>query len=544
MRETLESLRGGRESIPFGSVPDFQELDSSFLRVARCLVSSLDATWAGVYVEEGSEGGYQRRVQCRGSRTAPLPNPLTSTLHRNDPVVTEIRSTRSPVSYRAAEPLPVLGHETCGSLGLSTVLALPVEWNRRIAGIALVVRRTGHACFTGLDEELGMMVAASIGPLIELEWVRAEWQQFLVERRTLRRITSAVFEGTNVRGALELVCREAQQLTEASGSAVLLLDDDRLCTVSTVGDGCEVSPRMLEDLMGREAPKGLVEPVLLSDLADRLSLPEGTLIRSMIAIPLIAHGKEIGVLQLINAGRGLEGRLLRSLTLLAERVAIAVEHLRLHEKHEKMLVLEERHRLARDLHDSVTQSVYAVTVFAEAAIRLLDRDKPSEALVHLKELREAGLKALREMRALIFELHPPSLGEQDLISALQARLDFFESRTGIRTKFQYDAPGELPDGVPEGLYYMALEALSNSIRHADASRVTLRLTRTRGSVCLEVRDNGIGFNLEAGRASGGLGLQGMEERAREMQATLDIESAKGHGTRVTVEVPISGGTKP
>jgi signal transduction histidine kinase len=225
-------------------------------------------------------------------------------------------------------------------------------------------------------------------------------------------------------------------------------------------------------------------------------------------------------------------------------VAVTIEHTRLHAQQEKMAVLEERQRLARDLHDSVTQSIYGVSVLAEATARLLESNETETAVENLRELRQAALKALRELRHMIFELRPPELEKLGLVAALRARLATVEGRAGLKTEMHCDGADDLPLAVADGLYRIAHEAFSNSVKHARAARIRLGLERVEDDVILEILDDGLGFDVEAGKSKGGLGLRGMEERAEKMGGTLSIETESGHGTSIRVCVPVAGPRYP
>jgi signal transduction histidine kinase/ligand-binding sensor domain-containing protein len=212
-------------------------------------------------------------------------------------------------------------------------------------------------------------------------------------------------------------------------------------------------------------------------------------------------------------------------------------------------VLAERNRLARGLHDSVTQSMYGMMLYAEAASQLLAAGSGhlDQVTDLLGELRETANEGLTEMRLLIFELRPPILSEEGLASALQARLELVEGRAGLATELHLETDAEpveeidLPSNVEEELYRIAQEALNNVLRHAHARRVgvTLRHQRTENKLVLQIVDDGVGFSLTEARKVGGMGLPGMAERAAQLGALLEIESAPGGGTtvRVTVTLP-------
>jgi signal transduction histidine kinase len=222
---------------------------------------------------------------------------------------------------------------------------------------------------------------------------------------------------------------------------------------------------------------------------------------------------------------------------MANQAGLAIESARLYGQAQQVAALEERQRLARDLHDSATQSLYAVTMFAEAAARLLASGEVELATEHLGEVRDTALEALREMRLLIFELRPPLLEKEGMVIALQTRLEMVEGRSGLETEFRAEGVDDLAPDIEEGLYRIAQEVLNNILKHAQARRVTVHLGRDQQKVILEISDDGLGFDPTTNRDKGGLGLAGMEERVALLGGQLIINSQPGRGTRVRVKVP-------
>ncbi len=204
-------------------------------------------------------------------------------------------------------------------------------------------------------------------------------------------------------------------------------------------------------------------------------------------------------------------------------------------------VVDERNRLARDLHDSVAQSMYGVTLLAEVVSQLLSSGQAHRVGEYLGELKETAKESLAEMRLLIYELRPPVLEDEGLASALQARLEAVENRAGLETEFRLDGVLALDSQVEEALYRIAQEALNNVLKHAQARRVVVSLSQNEHAITLEIADDGIGSNLAKVRQGGGLGLRGMEERAAEIGAHLEIESAAGSG--ITVRVVYEGASR-
>jgi signal transduction histidine kinase len=222
----------------------------------------------------------------------------------------------------------------------------------------------------------------------------------------------------------------------------------------------------------------------------------------------------------------------------------------LRQREREKAITEERNRLARELHDSVTQALYGVTLYSEAATGQLSLGHTDRAAEHLRDLQDTAQEALAEMRLLIFELRPPILDELGLVAALQARLQAVEGRAGLRTEFKTNLEERLPPDVEEGLYRIALEALNNALKHAQARNIEVHLRQDEprrtepARVTMEIADDGIGFDLATARERGGVGLSAMEERAAELGGRLTVESAPGSGTRIVAVWAIDEGGEP
>jgi len=222
-------------------------------------------------------------------------------------------------------------------------------------------------------------------------------------------------------------------------------------------------------------------------------------------------------------------------TALAEQMGMMLETDRLRQDAKSMAVLEERQRLARDLHDSVTQSLYSLSLFSRAG-REAAEDGDMDRLRHsLTELERNTLHALREMRLLLYELRPADLEQEGLIRAVELRLNTVERRVGLKLDVQLDElPGMSPSHEVE-LYHIILEALNNIVKHAAAGRLTLQLTHANGQIHLRIVDDGQGF--DPSQTNGGLGLRNIRERVTRLDGQLSIASEPGRGTRVEAVIP-------
>jgi signal transduction histidine kinase len=215
-----------------------------------------------------------------------------------------------------------------------------------------------------------------------------------------------------------------------------------------------------------------------------------------------------------------------------------IEHVRLQHQSEQLAVLEERQRLARELHDSVTQALYSVTLYADAA-RMAFSAKKWEALErNLQEVRTMAREAMYDMRLLVFELRPFMLETEGLIAVLRARLAAVEDRAGLRTEVVIEGERRLPIVIEEELYRIAQEGLNNVVKHARARQVRIHIQYNEKSISLEMMDDGQGFDPKTTDQSGGFGLQGMAERVQRLGGSLEIESAPMQGTHLRVTVPL------
>lgn len=205
---------------------------------------------------------------------------------------------------------------------------------------------------------------------------------------------------------------------------------------------------------------------------------------------------------------------------------------------EELATARERNRLARELHDSVAQTLYGLTLQSEAASRKLSDGELGTVADRLIEIRQGALQSLQETRLLIYELRPPILEEVGLVAALRGRLDAVEARSGLSVHFDAGGIDKLPESLEMGLYGIAREALNNVLKHARASQVRVGLTQEGGKILLEVADDGVGFEPAARGVGSGLGLQSMLERAEQIGGKLEIQSAPGNGVSVRVQVPL------
>jgi signal transduction histidine kinase len=260
--------------------------------------------------------------------------------------------------------------------------------------------------------------------------------------------------------------------------------------------------------------------------------------RVRMRVPIVARGEVFAIFDVGYDNRHeFSDEERRLCTALARRAGLAMENARLFEAARGVAALEERQKLARELHDSVSQALYAISLNAAAANEVLEQD-PSHAqglMVDLLSLAEAGMA---EMRALIFELRPESLESEGLVNALEKQVAALSARHHLEVSTVLSAEPQVAPPIKEAVYRIAQEALHNIARHAHARHVDVALDQPPGEIVLRISDDGRGFDSGAS-FPGHLGLRSMRERAAAIGAELEVQSAPSQGTRMIVRVPLT-----
>jgi signal transduction histidine kinase len=259
---------------------------------------------------------------------------------------------------------------------------------------------------------------------------------------------------------------------------------------------------------------------------------------SFLGVPIVSRSGIIGAFYLTEKEGAADFELAdqQLIVMLAAHAAIAIENARLYERSRELSVVDERNRLARELHDAVSQKLFGLVLSAETVSALIESD-PDEAQTQLLRLQGLAREAMEEMRSLIFELRPAALESEGLAPTLRKHVDVL--RRVYRTEIDLRIAGSprLAPGADAEVLRIAQEALQNALRHAQAQRIEVSLGAANGHVQLTVADDGIGFDPAAPNLrSRRLGLTSMEERARAVGGRLEITSEPGAGTRVELEV--------
>jgi PAS domain S-box-containing protein len=259
---------------------------------------------------------------------------------------------------------------------------------------------------------------------------------------------------------------------------------------------------------------------------------------SWLGVPLIARERLIGILHLDHQipNRFLENQILLTMAF-ADQAAVAIENARYYEQSQSLAASQERQKLARELHDSVSQALYGIALGSRTARQLMDHDpiKAAESLEYCITLADAGLA---EMRALIFELRPESLELEGIVAALLKQTAALRARYSIQIEECYCEEPQVTLSTKETIFRIAQEALHNIIKHTHATQVELQLDQTNDLLVLEVKDNGRGFEI-SNSYPGHLGMKSMQERVDQAKGSFEIESSPGQGTAIRVQIPMS-----
>lgn len=292
----------------------------------------------------------------------------------------------------------------------------------------------------------------------------------------------------------------------------------------------DAKPERLADV--REDPRFEGWPSAHPDMSDFIGLP-------------VKDGDEVmGALFLANkrcprpeGGCGFTEEDEELLGILAQHAAIALTNARLYERSRELTIVEERSRLAHELHDAVSQKLFSLRLTAQAAAALVDRD-PDRAKGELQQVAHLAAEAADELRAAVVELRPAALDEDGLVNTLRTQIQVLDRAHSARVTFDSCGIRALPATQEEALLRVAQEALHNALRHSGAAEVDVVLVRRGQGAVLSVTDNGRGFEPRAVRRAGRhLGLVSMRDRASGVGGRLSVESEPGKGTTVEMEVP-------
>jgi signal transduction histidine kinase len=389
------------------------------------------------------------------------------------------------------------------------------------------------------------------------EYLEESVQKRTEELTLLLKVSHAVASTLELRPLLNTILVQIKTVVDYTGAAILRIQEERLTLLDYQGPLLPAQMEQLLKLLDQSLTYRLIcqqcEVIFRDDLYTDTRFTQAYIkesgedeqqaekvfhqLRSWMAIPLVVRERTIGILILHHRLPHFYTHQHARLALaLAGQVAVALGNAYLYEQAQALAALQERQHLARELHDSISQAFYGINLAARTAREALETD-PHEALVPLEHVIMHTEAGLAETRALLFELRPESLETEGLIAALQKQVAALRARYRLCVDVFLDDEPAISMDSKHALYRIAQEAIHNAVKHAQASTITLRLTRDDQSLVLEVRDDGRGFD-PTGSFPGHLGLRSMQERTARFNGVLTLESTPGSGTSVMVRIPL------
>ena len=433
---------------------------------------------------------------------------------------------------------------------MRTFLGVPILLRGVAYGNLYLTEKDGGT-FTDEDQELTQLLAAQAAVAIENTRLYESSTRWLRHLESLGEIGDALAGEIELEPLLALVARRLRDLVTARLVLIALPEGDgeHLTIAAADGDGADAyglvgvelalggskTGRVLQRGRSERVDSVLDDPELDQQVARRMG------VRSALYVPLIVEGRAMGVViahDKLGPTSSFTDEDLRLAESLATRAAIAVELSQRVSRDAVRRVVEaqelERARLARELHDETGQALTSILLGLKS---LDERAVGDDGHVAVAELRELVVWTLQSVRRLAVELRPAALDDFGLVPAIERLRDIVAEQGGISVDVQSNlGDTRLPADTETALYRIVQEAFTNVLKHADASRVSLRLHQGDASVTLTVHDDGKGFDPERVR-DGSLGLVGMRERVGLLGGRLTIESSEDAGTMLKVEVP-------
>jgi GAF domain-containing protein len=454
-------------------------------------------------------------------------------------------------------------HDMIRITGAQSFIIVPlVSANGAIGTITVADKIAGK--LSPDDERVLTMLASGAVVALENAHLYQEEQERRLEADRRREVAEGLRDILNILNSnrpleeiLQNIVRQAMRLTESDAAAIFRNNPEgtalELEAAFTRQDQSDITP-IIQPLRGPDSStQKNRNTYAIDNISEMLETqenfppedgrpPRPWLVKisrhfnAYLNIPLLIRDEVYGSLGLFykNSRQFSEEEIGLALAF-SDQAALAIENARLRAQTERAAVAAERSRLARDLHDAVTQTLFSASLIAEVLPRLWDRN-PQEGQRRLEELRQLTRGALAEMRALLLELRPAALAEANLGELFRHLAEAFSSRARIPVEFSIQGSLELSAEVKVALYRIAQEALNNVAKHAEASHAALRIVCHLNSISLTIQDDGRGF-YPGSIAPEHLGLGIMKERAEFIQAHLQIKSQPDSGTIIEVTWP-------
>jgi two-component system, NarL family, sensor histidine kinase DevS len=430
---------------------------------------------------------------------------------------------------------------------MRTFLGVPILLRGVAYGNLYLTEKEGGAPFTDEDQELTTLLSTQAAVAIENARLYESATRWLKQLESLNEVSNALVSETELSRLLDLVAARLRELVQARVVLIAIPSNKGDLVVRTTdGEGAEGLVGMRLEREGSKAGRVLdrrrSERVdsMIEDFEVDQEVSRRLGARTGLYVPMVIRDRPIGIIT-AHDKEGSDVRFsdedMRLAETFAARAAVAVDLSERVASDALRRVVSaqelERQRLARELHDETGQALTSILLGLKS---VEDAKSATEASAAAAELRELVVTTLQDVRRLAVELRPKALDDFGLVSALERLVETFSEQTGIQVDLEPRLGEErLSPDVETTLYRITQEALTNVVKHAQAKRVSIVLTRRSGSVAAVIEDDGRGFS--AGSEGNGLGLLGMRERITLVGGRLDVESSPGSGTTLSIEVP-------
>lgn len=374
--------------------------------------------------------------------------------------------------------------------------------------------------------------------------------RLLAELQSVLVINRALVSELNLNTLLEFIITQAEHLMNADGSLVLLLTEDnqQLQVASPNEAWSPVRPGTQIPFHGSLAERAIASQRV--QMRNQVHLEEEAVswpallqpaeVSSLLCAPLTVRHVNLGVLLVWSRHeQSFTKNDTRLIGLFADQAALALHNAQLYAENRKMAIEQERHRLARGLHDSVNQSLQSIGLVAEATLRLLGPEAAGNIRNRIEFIRMLATTAFIEMREQLYDLQPADLIDKGLVEALREYIDAVSTQFSLITEFIPDEDLSLSTYQQGSVYLIAREALWNVVKHAQATKVEVTLSRAGDQIIFTLVDNGVGFDPARQEALEKLGIRNMKERARLLEGTFELHSQPGLGTSLAVYFPLN-----
>jgi signal transduction histidine kinase/PAS domain-containing protein len=452
---------------------------------------------------------------------------------------------QAPVVFDAPEELLGISpeiHAMMRQIDITRILVAPLVARDQHMGTLALLSADGDRVFTADELRVAQTIAGQVATAIDTLQLIDDARRQRDVAEALRQTATALSRNLDQQNVFGTILEQLDRVFACEGAALALVAGEELVTVAAKGlsAGCLGRRVPLADHAASLTVLHGKRPLVVNDTrtsSEAVCCAETQPIRSWLGAPLISGAEALGVLSLDSIEpQGFTDVQAELLATFADQAAIAVTNAKLYSQAQEMAVAAERTRLARDLHDAVTQTIFSASLLASTLpLRLQDAalDLPPAAAADLDALQMLTKGALAEMRTLLLELRPEHLAEVPLDLLLTQLAQAFTGRTGVPATVDANCDPAMapPFAVKIAFYRVAQEALNNIAKHARAACVTMRYSTRGGSVRLAVLDDGQGFAVETVGPER-LGLAIMRERAAAAGAQLTIDSEPGLGTHL------------